>query len=264
MDKKIVFFDIDGTIFDYENGITQDTKRAIEQLIENGHYVCLCTGRRRVRIYDEVFLGFGIQGVIGAGGAYIEWDGKVLLNHIVPEEVVDGAVDILRETGFAPVMEGPGNLYYDLDEYTSEINFHQWKLDEKDEKKRKPISGNQGKIQINKINGKNLAGYNLEEVIVRLSPWFHVIVHEDIMIEAVPKGYTKGTAVQFVTDMLEVDYKNTYGFGDSVTDIDLLRSVGHGVAMGDAQDELKEVAEMVTKNRLDGGIRHALNHYQLI
>ena len=42
--KKIVFFDIDGTIYHYKHGVIEDTKNAIRELRENGHLAVLCTG----------------------------------------------------------------------------------------------------------------------------------------------------------------------------------------------------------------------------
>ena len=59
MDTKIVFFDIDGTIYSYEKGIPKDTAKAIELLKANGHIPVICTGRTKCMIYpDFINLGF--------------------------------------------------------------------------------------------------------------------------------------------------------------------------------------------------------------
>lgn len=264
MSKSIVYFDIDGTIYDFQNGILEDTKKAICQILEKGNYVCLCSGRSRARIYNDVFLNFGIQGVIAAGGAYVEWQGEVIENHLVTPEAADYAVDILRENYFVPVMEGPRYLYYDDNEYTTEIDYYQNLIEKKMGKNRLSITGNRGTMEVNKISAKKTKGSQAEKAIQELAPWFRAIVHKGITIEFIPHGYSKGIAAKKLASRLDISFEDTYGFGDSMNDIELFNHVSHGIAMGGGVHQLKEAAEMVTKHRLDGGIRYALNHYGLL
>lgn len=262
--KKIVYFDIDGTIYDFQNGILEDTKTAITKTISNGNYVCLCSGRSRSRIYDDMFMSFGIQGVIAAGGTYIEWDGEILMNYVVPPKVIDFAVSVLRQYHFIPVLDGPRYLYYDRDEYTLDVDYYQAMIEEKMGRKRLPITGNQGKMEVNKISAKKVKGFDEVKAINSLAPWFRPIIHEGITIEFVPHGYSKGKAAQYLAQKLGIRIENTFGFGDSMNDIELLGQVGHGVAMGSGVKKLREMAEFVTKHRLEGGIQYALSHYGLI
>lgn len=63
MDTKIVFFDIDGTIYSYEKGIPKDTAKAIELLKANGHIPVICTGRTKCMIYPD-FINLGFDNII--------------------------------------------------------------------------------------------------------------------------------------------------------------------------------------------------------
>lgn len=56
----------------------------------------------------------------------------------------------------------------------------------------------------------------------------------------------------------------TFAFGDGPNDFDLFKACDFKIAMGNAVDGLKEIADFVTKTNLEGGINHALKHYQLI
>lgn len=264
MSKKIVYFDIDGTIYDFQNGILEDTKKAIRQTMENGNYVCLCSGRSRARIYDDVFMDFGVQGVIAAGGTYVEWQGEVLRNYVISPQLADYAVEILRKNRFVPVMDGPQYLYYDEEEYTTQVDYYQELIEKKMGKSRLSITGNTGKMEVNKISAKKIAGFQEDSAIEALSPWFRAIVHEGITVEFVPHGYSKGVAAKQLAARLGIAFQDTYGFGDSMNDIELISQVGHGVAMGGGVQKLKEAAEFVTKTRQDGGIRYALEQYGLI
>ena len=61
-----------------------------------------------------------------------------------------------------------------------------------------------------------------------------------------------------------MDFHDTIAFGDGKNDISMLKSVKTGIAMGNAVDELKEIATFVTENVLDDGIFKALDKLHLI
>ena len=63
---------------------------------------------------------------------------------------------------------------------------------------------------------------------------------------------------------LNISTDDCYAFGDSNNDISMFKAAGHGIAMGNACDELKEIAEYVTDSVNDDGIYHAFEHYHLI
>lgn len=74
----------------------------------------------------------------------------------------------------------------------------------------------------------------------------------------------KGTGLTYVADHLNISTDDCYAFGDSNNDISMFKAAGHGIAMGNACDELKEIAEYVTDSVNDDGIYHAFKHYHLI
>ena len=74
----------------------------------------------------------------------------------------------------------------------------------------------------------------------------------------------KGTSLTYVADHLNISTDDCYAFGDSNNDISMFKAAGHGIAMGNACDELKEIAEYVTDSVNDDGIYHAFKHYHLI
>ena len=76
-------------------------------------------------------------------------------------------------------------------------------------------------------------------------------------------GYGKGDAVRDVAAALGIAHEDTYAFGDGVNDISMVEEVAHGVAMGNAVDELKAVAEFVSSDIHDHGVAHGLEHYGL-
>ena len=76
--SKIVFFDIDGTLWDERMNIPDSTIEAIAALKANGHGAFLCTGRARASVNSDKLLNMGFDGIIAACGNYIEMDDKVI------------------------------------------------------------------------------------------------------------------------------------------------------------------------------------------
>ena len=77
-------------------------------------------------------------------------------------------------------------------------------------------------------------------------------------------GIDKGTALIHVAEKLGVPIENTYAFGDGVNDLCMIEAAGHGIAMGNAVDALKEKAEYITTPILEDGVKNGLKHYNLI
>ena len=112
MDRKIIFFDIDGTILDEEtNKIPESALEAIRKLKENGHLAIINTGRTKV-ILPELIKNSGFNGYICGCGTYIECDGQVLLDnelgHALSKEI---ALDF-KEFKLDAIGEGRDFIYF--------------------------------------------------------------------------------------------------------------------------------------------------------
>ena len=85
-----------------------------------------------------------------------------------------------------------------------------------------------------------------------------------IRMDVYRKGFTKGTAVKYMYVKLGVSKENTYAFGDSFNDIDMLEYVCFGCAMGNSSEDIKRKCKYVTDDFDKGGISHALKKFGLI
>ena len=92
-----------------------------------------------------------------------------------------------------------------------------------------------------------------------------MIYHSKIdVIELVPKGYNKAVGIEKMLEYLGIDRKNTYAFGDSNNDIEMLDYVEYGVAMGNAYPEILERAKYSTKSIYEDGIYYGLKEFGLL
>ena len=94
-----------------------------------------------------------------------------------------------------------------------------------------------------------LAAFGSELDIYMSAPWF---------LEVMPKGISKGTGIKKICDDMGIGTDEVIAFGDSFNDIPMIKTAGMGVAMGNAEDELKAAADMVTADCDHDGIAEAL------
>ena len=267
-DKKAVFFDADGTICDMEKGVPDSAVESIKKLVANGHQAWLCTGRSRA-VVSWYLEQIPFTGIISACGATIEKDGKRLYNNERTPEVAKLSVEILRKYGLIPVMEGADYMYYDKDEYTTDVNWYTDLITESLGEKWRPICGNENCMHINKISAKKQKGCNAQQACAELSLYYDMIYHESNnfvgnTIEMVPKGCNKAVGIAAVCRIFHIAWEDTIVFGDSNNDLSMFEYAATKVAMGNASPKIKELADYVTTDMFHYGIRNGLEHLGLI
>ena len=83
-------------------------------------------------------------------------------------------------------------------------------------------------------------------------------------MEIIPKGFNKATGIKEICRILGVAHENTYSFGDSTNDLDMLEYTAHSIAMGDGMQQAKDAADYVTASLKEDGIYQGCKHYGLI
>ncbi|NLJ90829.1 MAG: Cof-type HAD-IIB family hydrolase [Clostridiales bacterium] len=259
MGRKIVFFDIDGTLYAHDIGVPRSTIDAIEKLLENDHIPVLSTGRSRA-IIPQNLIDIGFKGIIAAGGADVSFDNKEIFQIVDNKETAKEIISLLNEGNIDFVLEGPEYVYYDatkdlnIDPHirgiVETVGIEKFKSFDEDE------------VVYNKIS----AAMNKKSVILDgIRQKYDVIVHSSIPVaEMVPKGTNKAVGIEKMLDYLGIDKKETYAFGDSNNDMEMLDYVEYGIAMGNAYPDVLKRARYKTKSIYDDGIYYGLKDFGLI
>ncbi|MBP3487667.1 MAG: Cof-type HAD-IIB family hydrolase [Roseburia sp.] len=258
--KKAVFFDIDGTLWNERMQIPQSTPDAVRALRASGHYAFLCSGRSRANIRTPKLLEIGFDGMVAACGADIEFQGESIFQKLMSQEEVEHALSVIGRHHISAVLEGPKYVYAKEEEFAGDpfITLLRKELD----KDMKSID----QTTVYEVNKMSAAtnGADIEAVRDELGDAFSVIVHNPKLIEIVPRGITKATGIQKLCGYLNIQRENTYAFGDSPNDLEMLEYVAHGIAMGNAGAAVRQAADYVTTDIMDDGIRNGLKYYGLI
>ena len=261
MQKKVLFFDIDNTIVTRSNEIPESTFRAFEKLRKNGHLIFVNTGRSRAYVQDPVLLSLGFDGFVTGCGTMIEYQGEIIKDSRIDIDLAEYTVNTLRKYRIRPILEGKEYLYFDESEFGKDP--YGMKLKRELGDRRLTIENEWRKWEIYKY-ACDTTGADRDTCFRELEMYYDFMIHNERVVEIVPKGCHKGVGIQDVCNHLGISLKDTYAFGDSANDIGMLKVAGCAVVMGNGSEEAKSYADYVTTDLLDDGIWNACKYLGLI
>ena len=256
--KKAVFFDIDGTLWDFHNQIPESTVTAIRTLRKNGHYAFICSGRSRAYIRHPDLFAVGFDGLVAGCGTHVELDGKRIYEKLIDRELAVHTVETVRSYGFRPILEGPEYIYMDDADFGNDIYGQKSKRELGGQ--LVSIADHYGEWEINKLSCATNDS-DREGCFAALEEHYTYLIHNSSVVECVPKGYTKATGMRKMCEALGIDRADTIAVGDSVNDLAMLEYAGVGIAMGNGSAEAKAAADYVTSELQNYCIYNAMVHF---
>lgn len=278
MNKSIVFLDVDGTLVNDNGVVPESAELAIKQARKNGNLIFLSTGRSKAELFDHI-MDIGFDGIIAAAGGYIELNNKMLVHKKFEVEEVKEIVEYFNEKEIDFYLEANGGLFASKNckEHLINILFDENKTEqerEELEKGMKPfiecliVGSDLYRSDINKISFLG-SETNIEEIVRKFSSKFNIIpstvpAFGDNSGEVSLKGIHKANAIEFLLNHLNISNENTYAYGDGMNDKEMLEFVNIGVAMGNAKEKLKFIADDITDTHDNNGIYNSFKKYGLI
>lgn len=256
---KAVFFDIDGTLMSFKtHRVSNSTQKAIDILKEKGIYVILATGRSIQSLEHVKFLDF--DGYVTFNGAFcLSKQGKVLHKQAIDTQDIQNVVEYAKKKPLS------FSFMYEDDILINDVT--------------KEVAGMYAHLNLPVPDPVDLDNAILDGVLqtnVFLPPQEEPEFMEKVMpncdssrwtplfADVNPKGMSKRIGVETFCKHFNIDIKNTMAFGDGGNDLQMIQAVEMGVAMGNANPELKDVADYVTDSVDEDGIWNALTHFKVI
>ncbi|WP_025025619.1 Cof-type HAD-IIB family hydrolase [Caldalkalibacillus mannanilyticus] len=257
MTYKIVFFDIDGTLVDEEKRIPEDTKEAIRRLQQTDTIVAIATGRATWQL-KEIVQQLEIDSFVCFNGACAIYQGETIF-----EKYIDAPLLTLLEKR-AQEKKHP-LVYMNHDEYWTNMDRHPYV--------------EEAFANLRTGSPAFLPEYSKEALVhqvmlhcpVEEEEEYHQL-HEELCfvrwhpysMDILLRGVTKAKGIEMMLQHLGISPEEAIAFGDALNDREMLTYVGMGIAMGNALDEVKSMANMVTRPVDAGGIKYALEQLHLI
>lgn len=262
--KKAVFFDIDGTLIHSSKGIKEVrtvVKDAIQMIRENGHYVFIATGRPYAFLNEEI-LSMGFDGFVLANGAHVILKGEHIYKDSIDKDFVKKIVQIFEQHNIQYILEG------DYKSYIKEEFKELYNIYDSFGVMSKMLESNYNLDEINVYKVEMLCSIPEKEqicldIIEKNPEYDHYHSMSERWFELYPKKNTKATGILKVLQKLQIPVEHSYAFGDGKNDIEMLSTVGCGIAMGNAEDYVKQHADVVTETVYEDGVAQGIYKYIL-
>lgn len=293
MNRKLLFFDIDGTIMGTKKYIPESTKQALLAAKNKGNLCFICTGRSFAMLPAEI-LELDFDGYICAGGTHIKIGEKEIMDFRLTARQIERILTLIADAKLGLFIEGKDYLYrlpfqYYEDEKATRIFL-------------KELTSNQAEINFNNIDSISASKFSgfinpfqweyAMDMAEKLGDFMTLIVHRlpnkeeyeeaikakevhnDVentlhssgfgFIEMLPNGYNKATGIEVVLKELGAKNEDAFGFGDSENDREMLSFLKNSICMGNGAESIKKIASYVTAPLKEDGLYKAMKHFSLI
>lgn len=244
---KIVFFDIDGTLFKlHTNEMSHKTLETLQKLRENGIKICIATGRSPMGL--PKFEGIEFDAYLTYNGSYCYADDETIFSNSLSKEDVKqillNASKMGKPVTVALKSEMSSNgLDADLEHYMAVENLDLNVSNDFEDKVKDEV------YQVMLACCPEEYDMILENVKqAKIATWW------DKAVDIIPANGGKGMGIEAMLRYYGFDKSEALAFGDGNNDIEMLQTVGTGVAMGNASDDLKAVADEICGDVAEDGI----------
>ena len=259
--RYALFFDIDGTLVSFKtHEIPASTIQALKQAKANGSRVYIATGRPPLIITNLGTIEPLIDGYITTNGALCFVGEELVCCQPIPKQDVMTCVNDAKEKGYSLIVVGRKDVA--VIDPTGDVDriFRQM-------------------LAVKNLDQAAPLAVVLEQDILQLTPFFPADYEPELMArmpqcvsgrwhpeftDITANGADKGKGILAMAQHEGFDPSRTIAFGDGGNDTSMVKQAGIGIAMGNAIDELKGLANYVTTSVDDDGILNALRHFEVI
>ena len=273
---KLIALDMDGTLYNNQSQISDVNQTTIRHATSQGIEVVISTGRPYAGLPLELLGTLGIRYAITAGGAaiYRLADSACIYTSRMEPAVVCPILEKLQEKDIHidAFIGGDGYTISSCRDRISQLalpeSIKQYIRDTrifKDDLTAYIASAHRTveKVTLNFYKTPDGSFAHRDEVASFLStcPQISAVTGGYYNLEFTKTGTTKGSALSYLCEYLNIPISATMACGDTQNDIDILKTAAIGVAMDNASDAVKSVADYITLSNEENGVSHAIRHF---
>ena len=255
---KAAFFDVDGTLLSHTtSSIPKSTCDGLAALREKGIKTYLCTGRHAVELDLLPTSGIPFDGYVTLNGHLcLDEQRKPVFGLPFPKDITIALVNLFKERLLPLVLVEEGGLT---------LNFVNDTVIQAQKAISTPVPS------IASYDGNPIfqatafiSREDDERIRSMLPPCCHTARWNGYGVDIILNGGGKAVGIRHIIERDGILPEECIAFGDAENDIEMLDYCGIGVAMGNAQEKVKAIADYVTTDIDEDGIRNALQYYNII
>ncbi|MEG0313728.1 MAG: Cof-type HAD-IIB family hydrolase [Erysipelotrichaceae bacterium] len=256
---KAIFFDIDGTTYDhYNHEISLSTQIALTELKRIGYKVCFVTGRNiyEMKNLPPFFFNFDYDALISDGGSIIRIDGEIVDELPVSNADIKAVIEYCSIHNISLRYTFKDTVYFmpNVEQYVKDIFFKLYLFS--------PTVRNYTGGDIYNLLAYTHTRKEKADIAKLLNNNSFLDLQDCLEILNTKAG--KHLGIEMVLKRWNLSMNDCFAFGDGYNDIPMLTSVGYGVAMGNANEDLKACAWKVCLPINEDGIYKILKEYHII
>ena len=265
---KLIALDMDGTLLSPDGTISARTQRAIRDAKAQGVYVVLATGRPLEgvqRYLAELDMETDNDFVLCYNGGLVQ---NVKTQKIINSELLSGidaknleslANDLhVHVHAFSPTrgLITPENSHYtqheaDINEIAVvECNFNK-------------LTNDEAILKVMMIDEPEVLSQAIAQLPEFLYDKYTVVQSTPFFLEFLNKECNKGVGIAALANYLDIKQEEVICMGDAGNDYHMVEYAGLGVAMANASQDLKAIANVITHSNADDGVAHIIEEYVL-
>ena len=270
---KMIGLDLDGTLLTDRKELTERTRRTLHAAVDRGMIVLVATGRPLTGLPEEIRNFPGMRYALTSNGAKVMdvWEGSVVDEHLLDPGLAEKALEIcakydtLQEVYYDGVSYAPSDKRELIPKYHKNPNMWEymrktriWVDDVQDMVKKSSRGLDKIQILFAEMEDRMKAWRELAEV-----KGLELVGSLGYNIEINAAGVNKGTGLVSLGRLLGIRREEIMAFGDGDNDILMLKEVGFGVAMANAEDGVKKAADYITLSNEEDGVADAIEKFAL-
>lgn len=263
MGYQIVCSDIDGTVLNNRNEVTDRLRKTVNIIVNELNIDFALVSARMPKAIKPIQEDLGASKMaVSYAGALVMEGKQVIYSERLPIEVVQNVCEISKELGIHISIYKENSWYVEkIDKWIQgeiDITGVQPAVTDIDiliQKWRKEGTSANKILVTSSVEKIKEVGYILSN-----QKGFEAQVgySKSNYLELLPLNTNKGRAVQAICEQRKVDSSQVIAIGDESLDIPMIVYAGCGIAMGNAIDAVKEKADMITKSNDEDGVACAL------
>lgn len=255
---KAIFFDVDGTLVDpATHTIPQGTVDSLHALREKGIRLFVATGRH-MSMMDDVRAQFEFDGYVSVSGQFCLCGGEVVHKNPIPRAGMEEMLCAMKEHGFSGVFLEGEDCWLNAHDGAAQRFLEEFQV------KTPPVYPVGRALENEVYQVITLLTREQEHVLLDRAEHLRCVRWHPGFVDAMPPDGGKDTGIRAVLEWIGVAPEEAMAFGDGENDLTMFFCVGTSVAMGNANDRVKDGADYVTACVDADGVPGALKHFGLL
>lgn len=267
---KLIAFDMDGTLLNSKKQIRPETLKAIDKAFDAGKEVILCTGRCIAELKEYMEQLPRLRYIVGVSGALVydvKEEKEIYMKEIPKEQMhqilesvkgIDAMPHIMNHASIVSERDFENMEHFDMKGYIPLFDKVATKVDNLYDYYE------EYEIPVAKFNLYHATGEKRDKTKNLLKDTgLELVDAEQTSVEISAKGITKGTGLEQLCKYLGITMNEVIAVGDADNDIDVLSKVGLAIAMGNANEKVKSICDVIVSDCDSDGCVEAVEKYLL-